>query len=255
MTILPFAPEGITIVTGHYGCGKTNLALNYALDLAADGLRPTIVDLDVVNPYFRSSDYTQQLLAHDIHVIAPNFAGSTLDTPSLSPAIAGCIEQAGKENPLILDVGGDDAGATALGQYADAIKARPYHMPYVVNRYRDLGDDVDQYVDVLHQIEQASHLQVTGIVDNSNLMQETLPAHITGSLPFARSVATATNLPLLCVTVPVRLLEGAHAKGALQGLDTQEEQEAVLASFRQIPETLYPVRVLVSTPWDTDAFK
>lgn len=183
MTILPFAPEGITIVTGHYGCGKTNLALNYALDLAADGLRPTIVDLDVVNPYFRSSDYTQQLLAHDIHVIAPNFAGSTLDTPSLSPAIAGCIEQAGKENPLILDVGGDDAGATALGQYADAIKARPYHMPYVVNRYRDLGDDVDQYVDVLHQIEQASHLQVTGIVDNSNLMQETLPAHITGSLP------------------------------------------------------------------------
>jgi len=231
---LPFEPAPITVVTGHYGCGKTNLSLNLAYDLAREGMHPVLVDLDVVNPYFRSSDHGAQLAAAGIRLVAPNFAGTNLDTPSLPPAISMAVEQAGPGDPLILDVGGDDAGATALGQYARAISAHPYQMLYVVNRYRDLGDDVEEYLRVLLDIEDACHLQASGIVNNSNLMGETTPELITGASSFAERLSGRLGLPLVCTTV---------TEGFVHGKNEALHYEEVLGN-------VYPVKVYVRTPWE-----
>ena len=75
----------VTVICGHYGCGKTNLALNLALEAAAKGEKVTVADLDIVNPYFRSSEYGGLLEEHGVRLIAPVFAGTTLDTPHTAP--------------------------------------------------------------------------------------------------------------------------------------------------------------------------
>lgn len=235
MTRPSFQIAPLTIVTGHYGCGKTNLSLNLAYDLAEhEGVHPVIVDLDVVNPYFRSSDHTVALRDKGIRMVAPNFAGTNLDVPSLSPAVAFAIEQASMRQPTILDVGGDDAGATALGTFAGAISTKLYQMLYVVNRYRDLGDDVEEQVRVLLDIEDACHLQATGIVNNSNLMAETTPQHIAAAEPFVRNLSERLGLPLVCTTVPD---ECAHGK-------------STAAAYENPVDNLYPVKVYVRTPWE-----
>lgn len=220
-----------TVVTGHYGCGKTNLSVNLALDLAAAGTAVTLVDLDIVNPYFRSSDYTALLESRGVRVIAPTFAGTTLETPSLSPAIASVFESAGA---VILDVGGDDAGATALGRYADDIAALDYDLLYVVNRYRNLTASPEEAAALLGEIEAASHLRATGVVNNSHLRGETTVETVLDSLDYARETATLLGLPLRFTTVPARLADHFSA--------TPGE-----ASF---VEHAYPVVTHVRTPWE-----
>ena len=131
MTAPAWAPAApVLVITGHYGVGKTNLALNLALDAAARGLEVTVVDLDVVNPFFRSSDYRALLDEAGVRTIAPVFAGTNLDGPGLSGTILPAIEQAraGEGRLLIVDAGGDDVGATALGRFARAVAAGPYEM-------------------------------------------------------------------------------------------------------------------------------
>ena len=124
----------ITIICGHYGCGKTNLALNLALEAAEQGGPVTVVDLDIVNPYFRSSEYRGLLSSSGVRLIAPVFAGTTLDTPTLPPEISSIFEEdAGK---VFIDAGGDDAGVTALGGLHQRLAAAGYAMLYVINRYR-----------------------------------------------------------------------------------------------------------------------
>ena len=162
----PVFTRRLTIVTGHYGCGKTNLALNLALDLARRHGQATVVDLDVVNPYFRSSDYAARFAPRNVQVIAPTFAGTTLDVPALSAAIHSVFQS---QVPVVFDVGGDDAGATALGGYADSIAAAGFEMLYVVNRYRNLTQTPAEAAALLAEIEGASHLRATGVVNNSNL--------------------------------------------------------------------------------------
>ena len=131
------APElkRFCVITGHYGCGKTNLAVNLALDLAEEHGAVSLVDLDVVNPYFRSSDYTALLESAGVRVIAPTFAGTTLDVPSLSSAVYSVFSGDGI---VLVDAGGDDVGATALGRFARDIGEIDYDMLYVINRYRNL---------------------------------------------------------------------------------------------------------------------
>lgn len=220
-----------TVITGHYGCGKTNLAINLALDLARTHSEVTLVDLDVVNPYFRSSDYTAMLTERGVRVIAPTFAGTTLDTPSLSAATYGAFESQGA---VILDVGGDDAGATALGRFSREMDAIDYDMLYVVNRYRNLTTTPEEAAALLPEIEGASHLTATGIVNNSHLRDETTAETILNSLAYASDTARLTGLPLRFTTVPMALADvfgeaGEHASRV---------------------ENAYPVEVYVRTPWE-----
>ena len=124
--------SSITVICGHYGCGKTNLVLNLAAEAAQRGRRSVVVDMDVVNPYFRSSDYSALLKKLGVELIAPVFANTTLDTPVLPPEIFSIFNMENAD--IFIDAGGDDVGATALGQLHRQIETAGYEMLYVVNR-------------------------------------------------------------------------------------------------------------------------
>ena len=190
----------ITIICGHYGCGKTNLALNLALEAAEQGGPVIVVDLDIVNPYFRSSEYRGLLSSSGVRLIAPVFAGTTLDTPTLPPEISSIFEEgAGK---VFIDAGGDDAGVTALGGLHQRLTAAGYAMLYVINRYRALSQNPEEAAALLKEIEGACRLKAGGIVNNSHLGAETQMRDVLEALPFGEKTAALTHLPLLFSTVP-----------------------------------------------------
>ena len=190
----------ITVICGHYGCGKTNLTLNLALEAAGEDQPVTVVDLDIVNPYFRSSEYGELLGEKGVRLIAPVFANTTLDTPTLPPEIYSVFEpQAGR---VFLDAGGDDAGVTALGGLHAMLEEAGYDMLYVINRYRVLSQTPEETAALLREIQAASRLRATGLVNNSHLGVETTLETLEQALPFARKTAELTHLPLLYSTAP-----------------------------------------------------
>lgn len=190
----------ITVICGHYGCGKTNLTLNLALKAAQCGQKVTVVDLDIVNPYFRSSEYRELLEEQGIKLIAPVFAGTTLDTPTLPPDIYSIFEP--ESGMVLIDAGGDDAGVTALGGLHSRLEEAGCHMIYVVNRYRVLSQTPEEAAALLKEIETASRLKAAGIVNNSHLGVETTLKTLLDALPFAEKTAELTGLPLLYSTAP-----------------------------------------------------
>lgn len=194
----------LTIICGHYGCGKTNLSLNLALENT--GRDTCVVDFDIVNPYFRSSDYVDFLATKGIEMIAPNYAGTTLDTPSIP---AGVYSIFAKENTdVFIDVGGDDAGATALGRIQDRIHENPYEMIYVINKNRILSQKPLEALELLKEIEKASRLNATAIINNTHLGVESTFEDCINSLEFAKEVSEITGLPLLYSTIPEFAVKG-----------------------------------------------
>ena len=200
----------ITILCGHYGTGKTNVAVNYALTLAAAGEAVTVADLDIVNPYFRTLDSANDLEAAGVRMICSRFANSNVDIPSLPPDLYAITDD--KSRRVVIDVGGDDSGAMVLGRLAPAITAEDsYAMWLVVNRYRPLTPDIPSTVEVMREIEAASGLRFTGIVNNSNLGAETTADTVLASAAYAEELSAATGLPLVATTVAEHLhsdLEG-----------------------------------------------
>ena len=140
----------LIVVTGHYGSGKTNLSVNLAMDLRAQGEKVVVVDLDIVNPYFRTADFVELFGSQGIEVINPEFANTNLDLPVVNPKIYSAFNQ--PDSYVIFDVGGDDDGAIALGQYAHLFSQHAYSMLYVVNRYRHVDPDVEEAVGLLRWI-------------------------------------------------------------------------------------------------------
>lgn len=196
----------ITVICGHYGCGKTNLTLNLALEQAGRGRKATVVDLDIVNPYFRSSEYRGLLEDKGVRLIAPVFAGTTLDTPTLPPDIYSIFEEGAGQ--VFIDAGGDDAGAAALGVLHDGLEEAGYGMVYVVNRYRVLSQLPEEAAALLGEIEQASRLKATAMVNNSHLGVETKEEDVLRALGFAQEAGRLTGLPLLYSTIPDFAVEG-----------------------------------------------
>ncbi len=218
-----YLPKRVTVVCGHYGTGKTNLSINLALDEAAEGRNVTLIDMDVVNPYFRSSDYADILTKKGVRVLGPNFANSNLDTPSLPAAISDAVLDGEK---VIIDVGGDDAGATALGVYRKQLCQADPDVIYVINRYRSQTTTPEEAVDILREIENAAHIKATCLANNSHLKQLTNEDTILDSMPFAEKVSELTGLPLRFTTTPV-------------GVDL----------LNKIPN-MYQLSVYVRTPWE-----
>ena len=200
----------ITILCGHYGTGKTNAAVNLALAMAKTSDKVTVADLDIVNPYFRTLDSAASFDAAGIRLICSRFANSNVDIPSLPPDLYAITDD--KSHRVVIDVGGDDSGAMVLGRLAPAITAEDsYEMWLVVNCYRPMTPDVPSTVEVMGEIEAASRLKFTGIVNNSNIGAETTAQDVLDSMAYANALAQAADLPLVATTVDERLyaeLEG-----------------------------------------------
>ena len=182
------------IIVGHYGSGKTNISANLALKLADEGQVVTVVDLDVVNPYFRTADFKELFADKNIKLVASKYANSGLDVPALGFGNLGAMNS---DEYVIIDVGGDDEGAKALGRYAENLKQHEYDMLYVVNKYRYLTQKPEEALELLGYIEAASGLKCTGIINNSHLCSETTREIIEASLPYANEIAEKSGLPLV----------------------------------------------------------
>ena len=183
----------VTIFAGHYGSGKTNIAVNYALNSSAAGNQTVIADLDIVNPYFRTKDASTALSKKDIKLISSPYANTNVDTPALPAEAYSVIHN--KDNYAIIDVGGDDRGALALGRFSkDILAENNYEMLFVINKYRYLTADAASTVEVMHEIEDACGIRFTAIVNNSNLGDETTAQNVIDSLSYADEVSELTGL-------------------------------------------------------------
>lgn len=197
----------VTVVVGHYGAGKTNFCMNLARDAAAEGRAVTVVDLDIVNPYFRASERRAELESWGVTLVAPVFAeaGTSLDVPSLTGGIAPSIEGAREGDLVIVDVGGDDAGSTALGRFQRLIDTHGYALLYVANACRNLVAEPEEGLGNLREIEAACRLRATALVNNTHLKDATDAATIERGIVYTRELAALAELPLACTTHPTSL--------------------------------------------------
>ncbi len=217
--------ERIVIITGHYGSGKTNLAVNFAVRAAGEGKKTAIVDLDIVNPYFRTADFKKMFDERGITLAAPEFANSNLDIPALNFDIEQLIAD---HDIVIIDVGGDDAGAAALGRYSQSLAkyGDATSMLYVINQRRYLTATADEATELMLEIEQASRMKHTAVVNNTNLGNETSAGIVDASAGFASEVSEKAGIPLAFTTCPENCAEFSEN------------------------EDLFPVRVYVKPVWE-----
>lgn len=184
----------IYITVGHYGSGKTEFSVNYALELKKTHDKVILVDLDIVNPYFRSNDARDLLLENGLTLIAPDYAGTNVDIPVLPAEIMRIFNE---ENAvIIIDVGGDDDGAVALGRYKQFFDSADYEMSLVVNTKRPLSSTVDEIVEMKENIEVASRLSVTNIIADTNIADETTKEIIENGYTLIMKAAEKLNLPV-----------------------------------------------------------
>ncbi|MCF7858660.1 MAG: zeta toxin family protein [Candidatus Cloacimonetes bacterium] len=161
----------LIVVIGSYGSGKSEYSINLAKEFSDQGNSVTLVDLDVVNPYFRSRDVREQFRQEGITVIAPEGEFQHADLPMLSPRIMGAVQN--KKSNIILDVGGDPAGCRTLARYVENIKKRGYEMHFVINTKRPFTSDLNGILEMLQMLRSASKLEVTELICNTNLMEFT----------------------------------------------------------------------------------
>ena len=197
----------LTLIAGHYGSGKTNIAVNLASDLKSKGFdKVAIADLDIVNPYFRTKDSIDRLTQQGISLISSPYAGSNVDIPAIPQEMYALTDDTSIS--AIIDIGGDDRGALALGRYVPAIiKENNYSFYMVINCYRPLTSDVDSTMEIMAEIEQAAGLKFTGVINNSNIGADTRKEHIVNSLGYANEFAEVSGLPLVMTTVEASLYQ------------------------------------------------
>lgn len=189
----------MALFCGHYGSGKTNLAVNYALKLREQGLPVSLADIDIVNPYFRSKDSQAELEAAGVKVIALPFANSSVDLPALPSETYSLVED--RSRYAVLDIGGDDRGAYALGRFVPYIlEENNYDMFYVVNFYRPLTTTAAEAIEVMREIEGACGIAFTGVINNSNLGAETTTEMVRATYGLCEELCKAVKLPLVAVT-------------------------------------------------------
>lgn len=201
----------LTLICGHYGTGKTNIALNLAFDLKKQWNGTAIADLDIVNPYFRTKDSERELTEKGIELICSEYANSNLDIPALPQEIYKITDD--KDLKVIVDIGGDDRGAYVLGRIAPKIKEEDdYEMLMVVNAYRPLTRDAASTLEVMREIETACSINFTGIINNSNLGAETTPDDVLKTVTYADEVSKAAGIPVVLTTAEKSVAEKLEGK-------------------------------------------
>ena len=204
----------VTLFAGHYGSGKTNIAVNYALKLHAEGKAVKIADLDIVNPYFRTKDSAEELSAAGIELISPAYANSNVDLPALPQEVYGLVQNRGIY--AIMDIGGDERGALALGRYRPYIlEENNYEMVFVANFYRPLTRNAEEAIEVMREIEAAGGIPFTAIVNNSNIGYETTADDIRATYGEVEKLSVLTSLPVLFTSVKEDLAKQFEGESVL----------------------------------------
>ena len=186
----------VTLFAGHYGSGKTNIAVNYAVWLKNFGKDVVIADMDIVNPYFRTKDSRDVLEENGIELISPEFANSNVDLPALPQEMYRVVQD--KSKFAVLDIGGDDRGAYALGRYTPSIlEENDYEMVFVANFYRPLTTTPEEALEVMREVEAAGGIPFTAIVNNSNIGWETTAEDVLATVSRAAQLSELSGLPIL----------------------------------------------------------
>lgn len=205
----------ITLLCGHYGSGKTNVAVNMAFDLKKSYDKIAVADLDIVNPYFRTKDSGEDFKNAGIRLIVSDYANTNLDIPALPQDMYAITDD--KSLKCVLDIGGDDRGALALGRLAPKIiEEGDYEMFMVINKFRPLTPDATSTVEVMREIEYAGGIKFTGLVNNSNLGNETTCQDVIGSMKYAKEVEELSGVKLKLTTCKVDLYDAL--KGEIDNL-------------------------------------
>ena len=190
----------LTLFAGHYGSGKTNIAVNYAMHLADEGKKVCIADLDIVNPYFRTKDSEAELSERGIDLICSEYANTNVDIPAIPAESYRLVRD--RSCWCVIDIGGDDRGALAMGRYAPKILEEDnFDMLAVINCFRPLTKDAESTLEVIREIETACKMKFSGIVNNSNLGVLTTKEDILSSLGYANEVSRLSGLPIVMTTV------------------------------------------------------
>ena len=224
MTVLERFPHRLTLVTGHYGTGKTEFSVNLALALAEAGERTALADLDIVNPYFRSRERRELLEAEGVRLIATPQALADADVPALPAELHALLEDRTVRG--VLDIGGDPSGARVLARYRPRIVKEDYRLLYVVNAARPEVRTAERSAEVLRAIETVTGLACTGLVNNTHLCGETTAEDIREGAALAEEVSRLTGIPVACHAAEARFLE------ALKDLDP------------------FPMEIRMKKPWE-----
>lgn len=196
----------LTLLCGHYGSGKTNIAVNLAFYLKEQYNNLVVADLDIVNPYFRTKDSIDDFKARGIELICSEYANTNVDIPALPADIYRLT--ADKSLTAIIDVGGDDRGAYALGRLVPEIKAEDnFDMLMVINGYRPLTPDAESTIEIMREIETACGLKFSGLINNSNIGDETTADDVIKSLGYANEVSRLSGLPVVMTAVKAELFD------------------------------------------------
>lgn len=226
MLATSFCPHRLSIVTGHYGTGKTEFAVNLALAMAQDGERVMMADLDIVNPYFRSRERRKLLEEAGIRLISSSQACSDADVPALPAELLTILEDRSIRG--ILDIGGDPVGARVLARFQPRIVMEDYQLIYVLNANRPEVRETENAIAYLRGIEATTGLTCTGIVNNTHLCGETTEEEIRKGAALAAEVSRETGIPVLC-----------HVA-----------EEKFIQSLSDLPETVFPITIQMKKPWE-----
>ncbi len=199
------------IICGHYGSGKSNIAVNLVLALRKEYPKVGLLDIDIVNPYFRSVDSREELEKNGVQVICSEYANTNLDAPALPQEMYRIIDD--RELVSVVDVGGDERGALALGRLVPGIlEENNYQMLMVINKYRPLTREPASVMNVLAEIEAAVGMRFTGIINNSNLGAETDADTVFASLEYAEKISELSGLCIVATTVDENIYKQLDGK-------------------------------------------
>jgi len=210
--ISEFNNNKLFIFVGHFGSGKTETAANFAIELKKHTHKVNIIDLDIVNPFFRTEDLREQLERKGIRVISSCFAGTNIEIAALPANIPIAIEE--KDSKTILDIGGDDIGAKILSTFRDYILPQQYKIYCVVNMFRPYTDSEEKIIKMVEYIENSSRLKISAFINNTNLSDETTVEDILESQKRLESVSEKLNIPIsfICANKNVALKIGEVIK-------------------------------------------
>ncbi|NNF99858.1 MAG: cobalamin biosynthesis protein CbiA [Desulfobacteraceae bacterium] len=220
---MDFSLDGIVIIVGNYGSGKTEIAVNIAVQHKRTGMGVRLADLDLVNPYFRSREAREVLTQMGIEVVLPPPQYMNADLPILDRGVSGMIRNS--NGLTILDAGGDDVGATVIAALADALKDKPLQVFQVINPFRPYTDSLEGCQKIREEIESAAKIKITGLIGNANLIDDTGPDHIYNGQKFIQELSGQSGLPVLCITVSNNLLSA---------IDKAKLSYPVLPIYRQM---------------------